>query len=155
MVWLVMKIWGMGNTLNSHYFQDHFNQEWQYLLESHLWVKSISLKLYVFDIYIHLMPYIYIFTHSSTRAECDARQFLIPYNCELFVIRILTWSYVCLLKIIIIFVFIIITISLFYLLDISAFYYFLTSIFKESFQRIYTLLIQYRHTPIVPKKMPS
>ena len=62
-----------------HYSQVHSNLEWQYLLGSRLWVKLVYLKII-----------------------CIKLEYLIAYNCKLFVVRKLLWSCNCLPRIIII-----------------------------------------------------
>ena len=46
-----LKFWSSGENgmhLHGYYSQIHFDLEWQYFLESHLRVKLISLKLFIF-----------------------------------------------------------------------------------------------------------
>ena len=69
----------MEYPFNCYYSQVYSEIQWYYLLGSHLWVKYICLEI------------------SSIQLK-----YLLPYNCKLFVLRIVTSNFNCLLRIIII-----------------------------------------------------
>ena len=107
LIWMVLEMvgrWPNSCCFVGYCFQDLFNLARSILVQfpfCYFSIRLVSIHVVHPDSRIDTTAALKNYVTNMCVCVC-AQEYLIPYNCELFILRVIAWSYTCVLRIIII-----------------------------------------------------